>query len=132
MNELYHYNHNHDPRTGQFSSSPIGAGGTGRHGKITKRDIKRANKRRKFDERRLKNVSDEELKKMTDRLALEVAYQKLYASSKDYKQKYSTSQYVANKTVEKLTDAYTRELSKAISAAITAAVDKKKKGNGGS
>lgn len=83
MNELYHFNHNHDPRTGKFTFSRggsrnyIGAGGSGREGKVTKRDIKRAKKQRKRESREFRNISDEELQRRIARLQAEQRYKQL-------------------------------------------------------
>lgn len=83
MNELYHFNHNHDPRTGKFTFSRggsrnyIGAGGSGREGKVTKRDIKRAKKQRKKESREFRNISDEELQRRIARLQAEQRYKQL-------------------------------------------------------
>ena len=81
--ELYHFNHNHDPRTGKFTFSRggsrnyIGAGGSGREGKVTKRDIKRAKKQRKRESREFRNISDEELQRRIARLQAEQRYKQL-------------------------------------------------------
>lgn len=83
MNELYHYNHNHD-RLGRFARSPggrgrnyIGTGGTGKSGDITKSDINKAKNQRKAERKRFRNMSDEDLQKRIDRMKLEQEYKNL-------------------------------------------------------
>lgn len=94
--ELYHFNHNHDPRTGKFtfgrggSRAYIGTGGSGKNGEVTKRDIKKAKGQRKSERKRFRNMTDEELQNSIKRLELEKRYRELTDADINVGKQYTT------------------------------------------
>lgn len=76
-NELYHYNHNHDPRSGRFTFSYGGVSKARVKKNYSDREINAAKRQRRIESREYRNVSDEELKRRVDRLAMEKRYREL-------------------------------------------------------
>lgn len=95
-NELYHFNQNHDPRTGKFTfgkggpKNYIGSGGSGRNGKITNHDIEKAKAQRKKERKRFRNMTDEELQNSIKRLELEKKYRELTDADINVGKQYAT------------------------------------------
>ena len=132
MNELYHYNHNHDPHNGQFASSstPLVITGSGRHGKITNRDIKKAKKLRKEEMKNYRNVSNEELKRRIERILLENAYLDAIGKYHESGERYAKKmlQEAGKRTLNNMSDKGTDIVADAIRQAT--GIKKDNEGNG--